>query len=426
MGAFGEERDRDHALLMKLSSLFLMGLAHGQDLAFEDVFDHTCDATTMYATIRKADLAQLGTWKDNFEMVTLNEGCPGQEDEYGNIIFSAGSLRNLPLECGTQYSDDGAGKITFWNVVQYTPPNDSPITRDASGLYNFSCIYDMSVNGQEFELSLGHKIVTSPVDTIYFDGKTAEGKFRATMELFKNDGFKKKDSYKGYSVTLSLEQRLYVEVSLEAADPEVHLQVTKCWATPTTEADDKVRHTMLNDGCPTQDQTVSLLESKDSNKARWEAQMFRFVDEKEVWLHCDIKACDSRKYNCETVCPNDARKRRDVFTDIVKSRSARGVSEAPASGSGAYQPNILTVGPMRSAEYYDEVSQDEDTGAVIGVAVVGVIIALGLVFGIVYACKYKNQSGAAQTKLNQNNDWQLYGAPGDKPGQIKKNPLQQW
>jgi len=122
-----------------------MGLAHGQDLAFEDVFDHTCDATNMYASIRKADLAQLGTWKDNFEMVTLNEGCPGQEDEYGNIIFSAGSLRNLPLECGTQYSDDGAGKITFWNVVQYTPPNDSPITRDASGLYNFSCIYDLSV-----------------------------------------------------------------------------------------------------------------------------------------------------------------------------------------------------------------------------------------------------------------------------------------
>merc|ERR1712227_1072266 len=78
MGAFGEERDRDHALLMKLSSLFLMGLAHGQDLAFEDVFDHTCDATTMYATIRKADLAQLGTWKDNFEMVTLNKVAPAK------------------------------------------------------------------------------------------------------------------------------------------------------------------------------------------------------------------------------------------------------------------------------------------------------------------------------------------------------------
>ena len=90
---------------------------------------------------------------------------------------------------------------------------------------------------------------------------------------------------------MSLEQRLYVEVSLEAADPEVHLQVTKCWATPTTEADDKVRHTMLNDGCPTQDQTVSLLESKDSNKARWEAQMFRFVDEKGMF-YLSIRASE--------------------------------------------------------------------------------------------------------------------------------------
>merc|ERR1712099_133847 len=111
-------------------------------------------------------------------------------------------------------------------------------------VYNFSCIYDMSVNGQTFELSLAHKVVTSPVDTITFEGKSAEGKFRASMELFKNDGFKKKDSYKGVSVTLGLEERLYVEVSLEAADREVHLQVAKCWATPTTHADDKVRHTM--------------------------------------------------------------------------------------------------------------------------------------------------------------------------------------
>ena len=43
----------------------------------------------------------------------------------------------------------------------------------------------MSVNGQEFELSLAHKIVAAPVDTIWFEGQTAEGQFRATMELFK-------------------------------------------------------------------------------------------------------------------------------------------------------------------------------------------------------------------------------------------------
>ena len=46
--------------------------------------------------------------------------------------------------------------------------------------------------------------------------------------------------FQGASVTLALEDRLYVEVNLEAADSEVHLQVTQCWATPTTHADDKV------------------------------------------------------------------------------------------------------------------------------------------------------------------------------------------
>lgn len=416
---------------MKLFSWCLLGLASTQDLDFEDVFDHSCDATTMYASIRQSDLAQLGTWKDNFEMVTLNEGCAGQLDEYGNVIFSAGSLKDLPLECGTQYSDDGAGRITFWNVVQYTPPNDSPITRDADGLYNFSCVYDMSVNGQEFELSLGHEVRTSPIDTIHFDGKTAEGSFRATMELFKNEGFKKRDAYQGGYVQLSLEQRLYVEVTLEAADPEIHLQVSKCWATPTTAADDKVRHTMLNDGCPTSDDTVTVHESPDNNKARWEAQMFRFVDEAEVWLHCDIKACDSRKYNCDTVCPADdgeERKRREL-DEIITSRSARSVSETENHGK-AYSPNILTVGPMRSKERFTAETLEgeiDDTATVIGICVVGGVIIIGIAVGIWYALtKYKAQDTTNKLTQPQNNDWQLYSAPGEQPGQVKKNPLQEW
>jgi len=419
---------------MKLTSLCTLGLAYGQDLDFEDVFDHTCDATTMYAAIRQSDLVQLGTWKDDFGQVTLNEGCQGELDEYGNVIFSAGSLKTLPLECGTQFADDGAGRITFWNVVQYTPPNDSPITRNADGLYNFSCVYDMSVNGQEFELSLGHEVRTSPIDTIHFDGKTAEGSFRATMELFKNDGFKKRDAYQGGFVQLSLEQRLFVEVTLEAADPEIHLQVSKCWATPTTAADDKVRHTMLAEGCPTNDATVSIHSSPDNNKARWEAQMFRFVDEAEVWLHCDIKACDSRKYECETICPNDEAERQRRQVDDLLVRSARSVKETENHGK-SYNPNILTVGPMRSTERYTAESLEgeiNDTPTVIGISVVGGVIIIGIAVGIWYAATKYNNDTAAANKLTggnqpQNNDWQLYSAPGEQPGKVKKNPLQdQW
>ena len=39
---------------MKISPLCLFGLAvTSAELDFEDVFDHTCDATTMYASIRQ-------------------------------------------------------------------------------------------------------------------------------------------------------------------------------------------------------------------------------------------------------------------------------------------------------------------------------------------------------------------------------------
>ena len=102
---------------MKLTSLCALGLAYGQDLDFEDVFDHTCDATTMYATIRKTDLAQLGTWKDNFDMVTLNEGCPGQLDEYGNVVFSAGRLNTTILNFPTTSQRIQGFEIDFTNHI---------------------------------------------------------------------------------------------------------------------------------------------------------------------------------------------------------------------------------------------------------------------------------------------------------------------
>lgn len=396
--------------MIRKALLAFLGLVATDDVEFADVFDHTCGATSMSATIRRNDLAQLGTWGDEYSLVTLNEGCGGEPDAYGNIIFSGGSLEKLPLECGTQYVDDNHGKITFWNVVQYTPPNDgSPITRDASGLYNFSCIYDMSVNGQKFELSLSHKISAAPVDTIWFSGQTAEGEFRATMELFQDESYE--NSFRGSAVTLSLEQNLYVDVSLEAADDEVMLKVIRCWATPTIEADAQVRHTLINDGCPT-DRTVGLDTSAGDNSARWKSQMFQFVDESQVWLHCDIQACDSRKYECETTC--DARKRRAV-------------SDAP-SQQQSYTANILTVGPIQSKERWAESKGDENTKVIVWTVVIGLLIIIGLILGIVYACRMRSASTSVNAKLSSkkaNNDWQLYGAP-NANGQEKQNPLQQW
>lgn len=147
---------------------------------------------------------------------------------------------------------------------------------------------------------------------------------------------------------LSVEQRLYVDVTLEAKDPEVVLNVQRCWATPTTEADAPVRHTLIYEGCPTDPTVVLRDDAPDANSARWESQMFQFVDEAQVWLHCDIQACDSRRFSCENTCED--RERREIQEIFSGSRHPRAVSTPNASGTGMYNPNILTVGPLRSQE----------------------------------------------------------------------------
>ena len=50
------------------------GFATAQEINFEDVFDHTCDATTMSTSIRAEHLAKLGSWGEDFAQITLNEG----------------------------------------------------------------------------------------------------------------------------------------------------------------------------------------------------------------------------------------------------------------------------------------------------------------------------------------------------------------
>ena len=63
----------------------------------------------------------------------------------------------------------------------------------------------------------------------------------------------------------------------------------------------------------------------------------------------------------------------------------------------------------------------------IGICVVGGVIIIGIAVGIWYALtKYKAQDASNKLTQPQNNDWQLYSAPGEQPGQVKKNPLQEW
>jgi hypothetical protein len=141
--------------------------------------------------------------------------------------------------------------------------------------------------------------------------------------------------------------------------------------------------------------------------------MFQFVEEAQVWLHCDIQACDSRRFSCENTCED--RERREIEEIFSGARHPRAVSTPNASGTGMYNPNILTVGPLRSQERWADSTIGSETQALKWIVAVGVLVILALVSGIVYFCKFR-ESASVKPKTRANNDWQLYGAGGKPVG----------
>jgi len=408
-----------------------------EDIDFGAVFSHVCLKDGMYAKIKKTDLAVLGSWGNNFDSVTLNsQACSGTVREVDDmVIFNAGSFAEEPLECDTQMSSH-YGKVTFWNMVQYTPPDDSVITRDTEGLFNFSCTYNMTVNDQKFELSLGHKIITSAIDRITFAGQEGKGNFSASMELFDDETFDEKTSYVDRGITLTLEQYLFIEIRLDVADKDISLKILECWATPNANAGSSVRHTLIRDGCK-QDETVEILRSGQDQIGRWKAQMFSFINNDEVWLHCDIQACDSRTENCavdtcaEDEIPtftmsgsNQERKRRNVIT--VSSKQKRAATKNTVERGQVYEPNILTVGPIVNLEREKKKKQLQ-SGPITAIAMVGAVVAVAMIITIYKVLVLRRQEEdkiieAHNNAVTHNNDWNLYGTD-QQEGETRKNPM---
>jgi len=310
------------------------------------------------------------------------------------------------------------------------------ITRDSEGLYNFSCTYNMTVTGQQFELSVGHKVKTSPFDSIKFAGQEGQGSFNASMELFQDETYSKERSYLGVSsgVTLTLEQYLFIQVKLQASDTDIALKLLECWATPSANAGNQIRHTLIRDGCKT-DETVTILKSGIGQYANWKAQMFTFINEDEVWLHCDIQACNTKEEDCsQQVCEETveapfsvngqgpssnseegSRKKRsaNVFT-ISQKRSKREVDGSNVvKNSQDYEPNILTTGPIVNSERR-AIKKQKQVGPIIAIAVIGVLIALGMTIGIYRVLLLKRDETSKIVEAGNNNqitaDWNLYSS----------------
>ncbi|XP_068811526.1 pancreatic secretory granule membrane major glycoprotein GP2 isoform X8 [Struthio camelus] len=176
-----------------------------------------------------------------------------------------------------------------------------------------------------------------------------EGHFNVTMKLYKTPSYLQ--PYHHQPAAIPLTDTLYVMLKIEGQHQLRYflLSVEDCWATPSSDPYQAVRHELIKKGCP-HDETVTYLNAiGESTMAKFSFQMFQFVGYSEVFLHCRVRLClpDSPE-PCAKQCPRHSKSKRALADDYNKIVS--------------YGPIHLLAAPSSKAETLHSKTDQKDFG----------------------------------------------------------------
>ncbi|XP_040297371.1 uromodulin-like [Bufo bufo] len=205
-------------------------------------------------------------------------------------------LEMLPKsgDCGAELKVNKT-HLTYVNSVYLFQKFDDTIQR-GHAIVNFSCSYPLNM-----EVSLWTAInpfvssVTLPIQ--------GTGLYAAEMALYQDASFSR--PFEGSDVWLSTDSMLYVGVIVEEIQEfNFVLLMKNCYATPTSDSGHPVKYYMIKDSCPNRnDPNISVQENGISLHGRFSIQVFTFLrNYNQVYLHCQIKLCDTSTGSCLPKC----------------------------------------------------------------------------------------------------------------------------
>jgi hypothetical protein len=155
--------------------------------------------------------------------------------------------------------------------------------------------------------------------------------------------------------------RLYVQSHLLKGPNDAVIQTRRCWATSTADVNDPVQYTLINDYCEDgvakEQAEVDVVTNGVGNTARWEANVFKFVNKAQVHLHCAVRICINTDDNSclltnddQDVCSNRRRRAADSYLPMQDEKEAV-VSIGPLTLEG----DVLMIGAQ---EFFDEIETE--------------------------------------------------------------------
>uniref|UniRef100_UPI0037E9756B uromodulin-like 1 n=1 Tax=Semicossyphus pulcher TaxID=241346 RepID=UPI0037E9756B len=188
---------------------------------------------------------------------------------------------------------------------------------------------------------------------------TGSGSFQVTVQLM-NGTIPLPHNY-----SLSSEEAVVVEVSLNTSSEQIKVVINKCWATPTPNPGDTYSHVFLENSCSLNTYTKVLMNG-NSSTSRVSVKIFSIVDLNVIYLHCQVHICVQIGSN---TCVPDC-----------LQRTARSLNTV-GSAFGSFGP------VLRSDE--ESIEEELNTLHVVGLACLGVGISLFFIIGFVCLFYYQ-------------------------------------
>ncbi|KAM9348941.1 uromodulin-like 1 [Symphorus nematophorus] len=284
---------------------------------------------------------------------TLYLGSPGCGVNGGNATHA--QLTVAWNECGTTLVHNDThytASVTLYNTMdQYTSSSGTVEVPRMRMEVPIMCAYMKSMLISADFGSMGYDMFKEVI--------TGLGSFQVTVQLM-NGTMPLPQNY-----SLSPQEAVVVEVSLNTSSDHIKVVINKCWATPTQNPLDSSSHVFLENSCALNTYTKVLMNG-NSSTSRVSVQIFSFVDLNVIYVHCQVQIC--AEIGSDTCIPDCLQR---------KSRSSNTFGELLGSGGPLLRSNEVVL--------EDEVN----TLHIIGLACLGVGLSLFFIIGFVCLFYYQ-------------------------------------
>ncbi|KAK2879824.1 hypothetical protein Q8A73_023636 [Channa argus] len=264
-----------------------------------------CRVASITVTIAKDFLLNSNIGERNLYLGMVGCGVNGGNATHADLTVAWNECGTMLMHNETYYT---ASVTLFSTMDPYNSPSGSVETPRIQLQVPVMCTYMKSMLISADYGSMGYDVIKDVIMGL--------GSFQVTVQLM-NGTVPLPHNY-----SLSSQEVVVVEVSLNTSSEQIKVVVSRCWATPTPNPTDTNRYTFLENSCPVNTQT-RVLTNGNYSRSRISVQIFSFVDLNMVYVHCQVQICVLTGSNtCVADCAQKITRTSNSFGSMVGSSQA--------------------------------------------------------------------------------------------------------